>query len=958
MAPSIPFRRRFLRSRNDIKRLRRAFRPTLESVETRTLLSGYTFTVNSLGDTGAGSGLYGDLRYALTEADSYPGSTIDFAVTGTLQLSRALPDITANMTINGPGDSRLTVKGGGPSSNFSVFTVEAGVTASLTNITIAGGNARYGGGIYDLGTLTLTNSTLSGNSAVLGAGLFDNGSVTLSGTIISGNTSSSMGGGIFNHGTLAANNLVSTSGGLTVTRVTNVSNNTAWYDGGGIFSSGNSLTLSGTTLANDKATSKYGGAIRDLSTLTLTNCNLLRNSAVLGGGLYEVDGAATLSNTSVSGNSAGSMGGGIFFDGTTMSVTGGSISGNTAWYHGGGILSEGNSLTLSGTTLANDKATSKYGGAIWDLSALTLTNCNLLGNSAVLGGGLYEVDGAATLSNTTVSGNTAGSMGGGIFFDGTTMSVTGGSISGNTAWYHGGGILSEGGSLTVSGTSIANNRVNKYGGGIWDSSVLTLTNCSLAGNRAGAGGGLYLPDGTATLSGTTVTGNTANTGGGLFNHGTLAVTGGAVSGNTATYNGGGIFSFGNSLTLNGTTLANNTAAKDYGGGIYAATAVTLTNCSLAGNSAVLGGPGIYASNAVTVNRSTLSASFGPIQDFLVDSNGNVYFLTASGNLYENPPSSNSLIDQHVYSISVGAGGQLSILFCTPPISYSSSNWSGYVAETNLRQPQTNSVTSVGGTWNVPAVTGPSSGSTYSSVWVGIDGFNGSTVEQVGTSQNVVNGRPVYYAWYEMYSTGAGQPEQIISSMTVLPGDSITALVQYNTTGAHAGQFQLSIIDHSHANDSFITYQSSSQTQNPQPQRNCTEWIIEAPSNGVSTLPLANFGSVAFTHTWATIDGVVNAINSPAWQSAQVNMFSNGVTEDSTSTLTNTAATTSFSVTFRASIGNSVTSGTSTGSVATSPFEESGASRSIALNTTTPPRRCTALSQASSRRVAQSATWRS
>ena len=92
--------------------------------------------------------------------------------------------------------------------------------------------------------------------------------MTLSGTIISGNTSILMGGGIFNHGTLAANNLVSTSGGLTVTIVTNVSNNTAWYDGGGIFSSGNSLTLSGTTLANDKATSKYSSANLDRSSHT------------------------------------------------------------------------------------------------------------------------------------------------------------------------------------------------------------------------------------------------------------------------------------------------------------------------------------------------------------------------------------------------------------------------------------------------------------------------------------------------------------------------------------------------------------------------------------------------------------------------------------------------------------------------------------------------------------------
>jgi len=37
---------------------------TLERLEDRALLS--TFTVNSLGDTGTGSGLSGDLRYVIT----------------------------------------------------------------------------------------------------------------------------------------------------------------------------------------------------------------------------------------------------------------------------------------------------------------------------------------------------------------------------------------------------------------------------------------------------------------------------------------------------------------------------------------------------------------------------------------------------------------------------------------------------------------------------------------------------------------------------------------------------------------------------------------------------------------------------------------------------------------------------------------------------------------------------
>ena len=143
------------------------------------------------------------------------------------------------------------------------------------------------------------------------------------------------------------------------------------------------------------------------------------------------------------------------------------------------------------------------------------------------------------------------------------------------------------------------------------------------------------------------------------------------------------------------------------------------------------------------------------------------------------------------------------------------------------------MTAVSGSWIVPTVTGPSTGSYYSSVWVGIDGWGNSTVEQLGTEEDLVNGSPVYRAWWEMYSSGKGQPEQVITSMNVMPGDSITASVQYITSGAHAGQFYLSIVDNSRANDAFSIYASSSQYQSPLAQLSCAEWIVEAPTVGGS-----------------------------------------------------------------------------------------------------------------------------
>ena len=228
------------------------------------------------------------------------------------------------------------------------------------------------------------------------------------------------------------------------------------------------------------------------------------------------------------------------------------------------------------------------------------------------------------------------------------------------------------------------------------------------------------------------------------------------------------------------------------------------------------------------------------------------------------------------------------------------------------------MTSVSGSWTVPSVQGSNG---YSSVWVGIDGYGNQTVEQVGTEQEIVNGSPVYYAWYEMYSTGAQQPEQIIRPMTISPGDSITAQVQYLSAGPNAGQFQLSITDTSRANDSFTTFQTSAQTQNPLAQRNCAEWIVEAPTTNGSIDPLVNFGAVAFSNCQATINNTSGPIIAPGWQSYQVNIVSGGIAQDSTSNLVNQGNASSFTVSYGSASG-SVSNAAALAGPASSPTEVS------------------------------------
>ena len=160
----------------------------------------------------------------------------------------------------------------------------------------------------------------------------------------------------------------------------------------------------------------------------------------------------------------------------------------------------------------------------------------------------------------------------------------------------------------------------------------------------------------------------------------------------------------------------------------------------------------------------------------------------------------------------------------------SSNWSGYSA-INGRY------TSVSANWTQPTAT-CTSATTYSSFWVGLDGYGSSTVEQTGTSADCSGGSPRYYAWYEMY------PKFPVNlSLTIRPGDSISGSV--TTDGG--GRFTLTIQDNS-TGQSFTTQQRLNRAR-----LSSAEAIAEAPSGSGGVLPLTNFGTVNFSAT--TVNGL-------------------------------------------------------------------------------------------------------
>src|SRR5262249_31660555 len=129
---------------------------------------------------------------------------ITFGVTGTINLTGALPNLTHSISIEGPGAAQLTVRRN-TGGSYGIFAVGSGATVSISGLSITNGyNASLfgGGGIDNLGTLTVSDCTISGNMAQdIGGGIDNAGTLTVSDCTISGNMAH-WGGGIWNGGTL------------------------------------------------------------------------------------------------------------------------------------------------------------------------------------------------------------------------------------------------------------------------------------------------------------------------------------------------------------------------------------------------------------------------------------------------------------------------------------------------------------------------------------------------------------------------------------------------------------------------------------------------------------------------------------------------------------------------------------------------------------------------------------
>lgn len=124
-----------------------------------------TYTVTNLNDSGAGS-----LRDVISTANGTSADdTINFSVSGTIELSSTLPAIVTTsmggkLTIDGAGQS-IAISG---DNSVRVMFVNSDANLTLQNLSIMKGLCGIscnGGGVFSNGTLTISNSTFSVNNA-------------------------------------------------------------------------------------------------------------------------------------------------------------------------------------------------------------------------------------------------------------------------------------------------------------------------------------------------------------------------------------------------------------------------------------------------------------------------------------------------------------------------------------------------------------------------------------------------------------------------------------------------------------------------------------------------------------------------------------------------------------------------------------------------------------------------
>ncbi len=413
-------------------------------------------------------------------------------------------NITANdVTLQG-----FTIRDGNtPEHGGGVFSASTG-TVNLLEIHFFNNTALNGGGFYNAtGTLVLDNSLVLENTASGqgGGGYSQGGLLAITHSTVQENAAGTGGWGVF------------LRYGQAILTNTAILSNTASAQGAGIYSWG-TLTISDSQIDGNRAEgtgSSFEGAGMFLQTgsLTLSNSTVRNNLGKAGAGIYTDSALLTLTTCEISGNiSSVGYGGGIHVASpySIHTLTDCLLEGNTA-LRGGGIYNISGHLVVSQSQILNNTG---EGGGVYNGQEITLIDTLVQGNYAPIinyarsGGGLFnESDGLVTLQHSAILENEATQNGGGIFNIGINLTILSSIISGNMAGGNGGGIVHDpySGTFLLANSTVSGNMAAGYGGGIFQNALSGsgIHHSTIAGNISdsdgdgtGAGGGIYQAEGT------------------------------------------------------------------------------------------------------------------------------------------------------------------------------------------------------------------------------------------------------------------------------------------------------------------------------------------------------------------------------------------------------------------------------------------------------------------------------
>ena len=541
------------------------------------------------------------LREAIGRARTGDTITFDHSLAGgTITLCGSQLEIKQGITIDAASIGGITIDAAGQSRVFYVRGGNAENPVELISLTITGGvaNGDNGGGIYNYdSTLTLTDCTVSGNTAYYGGGICNSyrGRMTLTNSTVSGNTAY-YGGGIYSNGSYSSLTLTNT-----IVALNYANENTDLYQEGYDSSYLANHSIIGSDPGFVVAPVFEDGILVNADELDLS---LTADSKAIDSGVNY----AVTTETDIAGNPRIYAAwretptvdiGAYEYQGTVdppapivvttlldvVDETDGLISLREAIQQADScaVIAFDDSLA-GGTVVLEDAELAISTFLIIDATSIGGITIDAYDQSRVF----YIGSGASVdFLDLTITGGWTEGDGGGIYVaSSASLTLAGCTVTRNTATNYGGGIyVASNGMLTVTDSTIAENTATNSGGGIYNYySTLTITGSTVSGNTANSGGGIYNYNGTVMLTDSTVSGNTANYGGGIYNnYGTLTITNSTVSGNTANY-GGGINNNYGTLTLTNSIVSENTAT-DSGGGILNDATLTLTNCTVSGNTA-------------------------------------------------------------------------------------------------------------------------------------------------------------------------------------------------------------------------------------------------------------------------------------------------------------------------------------------------------------------------------------